>query len=229
MRGGAGPPDSAGSQTGPQTLHRANWRQFSRLWVDFVTPPRIWNSVPDVQNVVPAVPDEVEEALADRAVADRRAAYAAEARRLIDAAFVVMRRDGQHRSAGARDRAGSRPLEPGLLPPLRVEGRAPPRGARRRAAPARRVPARAGSRTASIPAEQVQRWIGGVMAQARDRDAAEATRPFACNGARLADLFPADLAASRAELLDVARAGGARARRHRRTTPSSSATSRSRA
>jgi hypothetical protein len=38
------------------------------------------------------------------------------------------------------------------------------------------------------------------MAQARDRDAAEATRPFACNGARLADLFPADLAASRAEL-----------------------------
>ena len=49
--------------------------------------------------------------------------------------------------------------------------------------------------------EQVQRWIEGVMAQARDRDAAEATRPFACNGARLADRFPADLAASRAELL----------------------------
>src|SRR5204862_6967943 len=55
--------------------------------------------------------------------------------------------------------------------------------------------------TASAPAEQVQRWISGVMAQARDRDAAEATRPFACNSARLADLFPADLAASRAELV----------------------------
>ena len=52
------------------------------------------------------------------------------------------------------------------------------------------------------------------MAQARDRDAAEATRPFACNGARLADLFPADLAASRAEMLDVAHARGAGARRH---------------
>jgi hypothetical protein len=39
------------------------------------------------------------------------------------------------------------------------------------------------------------------MAQARDQDAAEATRPFACNGARLADLFPDDLAVSRAELL----------------------------
>src|SRR5260221_7311794 len=38
------------------------------------------------------------------------------------------------------------------------------------------------------------------MAQARDRDAAEATRPFACNSARLADLLPADLAASRDEL-----------------------------
>ena len=54
----------------------------------------VWNSVPDVQNVVPALPDRVEETLADRAVADRRAAYAAEARRLIDAAFVVMRREG---------------------------------------------------------------------------------------------------------------------------------------
>ena len=91
------------------------------------------------------------------------------------------------------------------------------------------VPRAGGSRSASDPTEQVQRWISGVMAQARDRDAAEATRPFACNSARLADLFPADLAASRAEMLDVAHARGARARRHRRTRPSSSATSRSRA
>ena len=42
-----------------------------------------------------------------------------------------------------------------------------------------------------------------MLAQARNRDAAEATRPFAINGARLADRFPDDLAASRAELLDT--------------------------
>jgi len=47
----------------------------------------------------------------------------------------------------------------------------------------------------------VRRWIDGVMAQARDPRAADATRPFALNGARLADRFPDDLAASRTELL----------------------------
>ena len=40
-----------------------------------------------------------------------------------------------------------------------------------------------------------------MLAQARNPDAAEATRPFAINGARLADRYPADLAATRAELL----------------------------
>jgi len=42
-----------------------------------------------VQNVVP-----VEAALADRTLAPRRDAYAAEVRRLIDAAFAVMRETG---------------------------------------------------------------------------------------------------------------------------------------
>src|SRR5262249_59600076 len=60
----------------------------------WLTAPSLRNSVPRVENSVPAVLDRVAEALADRAVADRRAAYAAEARRLIDAAFVVMRREG---------------------------------------------------------------------------------------------------------------------------------------
>src|SRR5262249_26211026 len=43
-----------------------------------------------------------------------------------------------------------------------------------------------GRRVASTddPREQVERWISGVMAQARDQDAAEATRPFACTSAR---------------------------------------------
>ena len=69
----------------------------------------------------------------------------------------------------------------------------------------------------------------GVMAQARNRDAAEATRPFAFNGARLADLFPADLAASRAELLDIARARRCARSAAPTRTRRSSASSRSRA
>ena len=50
--------------------------------------------------------------------------------------------DGRHRPAGPRHREGRGPVEPGLLPALPVEGRAAPRGARRRSAPARRLPCR---------------------------------------------------------------------------------------
>jgi AcrR family transcriptional regulator len=152
-----------------------------------------------VQNVVPALAERVEEVLADRAVADRRAAYATEARRLIDAAFVVMRRTGgidpQVRAvvqeADLSNQAFYRhfPSKDALLLAVLADGQ------QQLVAHLRRRVA-----TAADPAGQVQRWITGVMAQARDRDAAEATRPFACNSARLADLFPTELAASRAEL-----------------------------
>ena len=50
-----------------------------------------------------------------------------------------------------------------------------------------------GVSSGSKPSASSARPFGGA--------AAEATRPFACNSARLADLFPADLAASRAELI----------------------------
>jgi len=158
------------------------------------------NSVPGVENGVPAVLDRVAEALADRAVADRRAAYATEARRLIDAAFVVMRREATIdpgvravvQEAGLSNQAFYRHFasKDALLLAVLADGQ-------------RQLVAHLARRVASTddPREQVERWISGVMAQARDRDAAEATRPFACNSARLADLFPADLAASRAELI----------------------------
>jgi AcrR family transcriptional regulator len=144
--------------------------------------------------------DRVAEALADRAVADRRAGYAAEARRLIDAAFVVMRREGTIdpgvravvQEAGLSNQAFYRHFvsKDALLLAVLADGQ-------------RQLVEHLTARVASTddPKEQVARWITGVMAQARDQDAAEATRPFACNGARLADLFPDDLAVSRAELL----------------------------
>jgi AcrR family transcriptional regulator len=153
-----------------------------------------------VQNVVPALSEGVEAAIADRGVADRRAAYATEARRLIDAAFVVMRRTGNIdpqvraivREADLSNQAFYRhfPSKDALLLAVLADGQ------RQLVAYLHRRVA-----TTSDPAEQVQRWVSGVMAQARDREAAEATRPFACNSARLADLFPADLAACRAELV----------------------------
>jgi hypothetical protein len=59
--------------------------------------------------------------------------------------------------------------------------------------------------TTDDPVEQVHRFVGGIMAQARDRDAAEATRPFAINTSRLAAHFPDEVAASRAQLLDLLR------------------------
>jgi AcrR family transcriptional regulator len=62
---------------------------------------------------------------------------------------------------------------------------------------------RARVRAKAEPAEQVRSWIEGVMAQARATRAADATRPFALNGARLAARFPADLAATRDELIET--------------------------
>jgi AcrR family transcriptional regulator len=158
------------------------------------------NSVLIVENGVPAVLDRVAEALADRAVADRRATYAAEARRLIDAAFVVMRRESTIdpgvravvQEAGLSNQAFYRHFasKDALLLAVLADGQ-------------RQLVAHLTRRVTSSddPREQVERWITGVMAQARDKDAAEATRPFACNSARLADLFPTALDASRADLI----------------------------
>jgi AcrR family transcriptional regulator len=150
-----------------------------------------------VQNVVP-----VESALAERTLAVRRDAYAAEVRRLIDAAFAVMRETGEIdppvrdivKTAGLSNQAFYRHFasKDSLLLAVLADGH-------------RQLVEYLAGRLASIkdPKEQMRRWIEGVMAQARDPRAADATRPFALNGARLADRFPDDLAASRTELLDT--------------------------
>jgi AcrR family transcriptional regulator len=144
----------------------------------------------------------IEEALADRALAERRDQYAAEVRRLIDAAFAVMRRSGDIdpqvrdivKAAGLSNQALYRhfPSKDALLLAVLADGQ-------------RRLVEYLRARVAARrdPASRVRAWIEGVMAQARDPHAAEATRPFAINGVRLADRFPDDLAASRDELLDT--------------------------
>ncbi len=48
---------------------------------------------------------------------------------------------------------------------------------------------------------KIRAWIGGVLEQALQGDAATATRPFAVSRARLSDLFPDEVEASERELM----------------------------
>jgi len=153
----------------------------------------------------------VAETLADRALDERRAAYADEVRRLIDAAYALMRATGDIdprvgdvvRAAGLSNQAFYRHFKSKdeLLLAVLTDGQ-------------HRLLATLQTRMARVEpgAPQVAAWIEGVMAQARNADAAENTRPFALNGARLADIFPADWSALReaviAPLRDAVTAAG---------------------
>ncbi len=150
-----------------------------------------------MQNVVP-----VEEQLADRTLSARRETYAAEVRALIDAAFEVMRTTGDIdppvrdivKAAGLSNQAFYRHFasKDALLLAVLTDGHA------------QLVEyLRTRTRTAPGAEAKVRVWIEGVMAQARNPRAADATRPFAINGARLADRFPDDLAAARRELVET--------------------------
>ncbi|MCU1430885.1 MAG: putative transcriptional regulator, TetR family [Actinomycetia bacterium] len=165
--------------------------------------PAGWNSVPDVQNVVPDA-SPVEHELADRALAERRDAYATEARRFIDAALVVMRRTGSIdpqvrdvvREAGLSNQAFYKhfPSKDALLLAILADGQ-------------QRLVSYVSHRLTRVdePHQQVRRWIEAVMEQARNSEAADATRPFAMNSSRLADRFPHETAASREQLVRTLR------------------------
>lgn len=155
--------------------------------------------------LTPAPGASVADDLAARALDGRRAAYAEEVRRLIDAAYAVMRTTGDIeprvgdvvRAAGLSNQAFYRHFrsKDELLLAVLTDGR-------------RRLVASLTARMARAEpgAPRVAAWIEGVLAQARNRDAAENTRPFAANGSRIADRFPAEWGASRDELLAPLRA-----------------------
>lgn len=157
-------------------------------------------------------PAPVAEALAERALDARRAAYADEVRRLIDAAYAVMRSTGDIeprvadvvKTAGLSNQAFYRHFrsKDELLLAVLTDGR-------------RRLLATLTARMARAEpgAPRVAAWIEGVLAQARNADAAANTRPFAVHGARIADRYPDEWLASRDALLAplrpaVAEAGG---------------------
>jgi AcrR family transcriptional regulator len=152
-----------------------------------------------VQNTVP-----VERMVAERALESRRDAYEAEVRRFIDAALAVMRRTGSIdpavrdvvREAGLSNQAFYRHFatKDALLLAVLADGRA-------------RLVSYVAHRLSRVdgPQAQVRRFVEALMEQARNPEAAAATRPFAINGPRLQDRYPEETAASRDALVAVLR------------------------
>ena len=173
-------------------------------------------SAPPHPSPGPAPGPSVADDLAARAVDERRAAYTDEVRRLIDAAYAVMRGTGDIeprvadvvKAAGLSNQAFYRHFKSkdALLLAVLTDGR-------------RRMVDTLTARMARVDdgAPRIAAWIEGVLAQARNREAAENTRPFVVNGLRIADRFPVEWSASRDALLAplrdaVAAAGGDPAR-----------------
>jgi AcrR family transcriptional regulator len=148
-----------------------------------------------MQNVVP-----VERAVAARSLEDRAAVYEDEVRRLVDAAYAVMRRTSSVdprvsdivASAGLSNQAFYRHFrsKDELLLAVLEDGQ------RRLVATLERRMAKAGP---GAPA--VRAWVEGLLEQARNPEAAANTRPFAVSGARLADRYPAATKAQREEVI----------------------------
>jgi AcrR family transcriptional regulator len=134
--------------------------------------------------------------VAARALAGRHEAYAGEVRRLIDAGYAVLRRTGGLdprvadvvREAGLSNQAFYRHFrgKDELLLAILDDGQ-------------HRLVGYLEHRLEGVEpgAPQVRAWIEGVMEQARNRRAAENTRPFALGSTRLADRFPDEMARSR--------------------------------
>lgn len=159
-----------------------------------------------MRNAVPTAPGErgVEQAVAARTLQDRTDAYADEVRRLLDATYAVMRRTGDVdprvsdlvREAGLSNQAFYRHFrgKDELLVAVLADGQ-------------RRLVETLATRMRGVEPglPRVRAWVEVVLAQARRPAAAANTRPFAINGLRLADRYPAEWSASRDELLALLR------------------------
>ncbi len=129
---------------------------------------------------------------AQQALAKREAQYAAEVRRLLDAALELMRDAGTSSSprvadivaaAGLSNDAFYRhfPSKDALVVALIEDG-----ALRLQSYLAHQMA------KASSPSEKVRRWVEGVMAQAADDDIAATTRAVLWNGGRITDSLGAD-------------------------------------
>jgi AcrR family transcriptional regulator len=154
-----------------------------------------------MQNTVPAQipPGSIAERALHRSLETRQSAYAGEVRRLIDAAFRVMRESGSLdprveqivRAAGLSNQAFYRHFRSkGELQLAVLDD-----GIRQlRDYLTQRMAA------ASTPEERVREWLRGMLAQALHPAGAEATRPFALARGRLAEQFPDEVEKSETQL-----------------------------
>ncbi len=67
---------------------------------------------------------------------------------------------------------------------------------------------------ATDPEAKIRAWLGGVLAQALDDEAAAATRPFAVSRARLSELFPDEVEEAERDLMGPLRDAIAEAAEH---------------
>jgi AcrR family transcriptional regulator len=154
-----------------------------------------------VQNAVPSdlSPGSVAERTLQRSLGARQAVYAGEVRRLIDAAFAVMRETGSLdprveqivRAARLSNQAFYRHFrsKPELLLAVLDDGIH-----QLRAYLARRMAGADGGEA------RVREWLAGMLAQALHPAGAAATRPFALARARLAEQFPGEVEKSETQL-----------------------------
>jgi AcrR family transcriptional regulator len=140
----------------------------------------------------------------ERALAERRAVYADEVSRLVEAAFVLIGRSGELeprvgdivREAGLSNQAFYRhfPSKQALLVAVLDRG-------------IRILAGYLAHRMQAVasPAAQVREWLRGMLAQALAPAGAAATRPFVLARGRLADSHPAEVAESERELTALVR------------------------
>jgi AcrR family transcriptional regulator len=159
-----------------------------------------------MQNAVPSAlpPGSVAERALLRSLGARQAAYAGEVRRLLDAAFEVMRETGSLdprveqivRAAGLSNQAFYRHFrsKAELLLAVLDDG-------------IHQLHAYLARRMAAAPDGQarVREWLQGMLTQALHPAGAAATRPFALARARLAEQFPGEVEKSETQLTALLR------------------------
>jgi len=151
-----------------------------------------------------AEPPSAAERAVERALGGRRAAYAGEVRRLLEASFVLIERTGELeprvgdivREAGLSNQAFYRhfPSKQALLVAVLDEG-------------VRILASYLGHRmqSAARPSDRVCEWLRGLLEQALSPAAARATRPFVLARVRLAESHPQEVAESERQLTALVR------------------------
>jgi AcrR family transcriptional regulator len=167
------------------------------------------------QTILPAEPGSRQRRAVDRAVESRRAIYENEVRRLIEAGFTVVRKTGNLEpriseivaAAGLSNQAFYKhfPSKNDLLLAMLDEGIRLLRGY---------VEYRMDK--ARDPLARIRAGLEAILEQALSPKAAAATRPFALSRARLAEIFPHEVATTERQLtklfedaIESARSAGA--------------------